>query len=78
MPKINSTAPATTTNISGGEVANSPRLVSGRALAKRYSVSPRTITAWTQRGILPTVIVNQRLFRYDVRACDKALGKFQV
>jgi len=54
------------------------RLVTSDDLAKRYSVSRRTVQSWVKRGILPAVAVSKRCLRFDPRKCDKALGKFEV
>jgi len=61
-----------------GEHEFTPKFAPGKFLARRYGVSRRTILLWTSQGILPFMAINQRCFLYDVRACDKALGKFQV
>jgi hypothetical protein len=45
-------------------------------LAARYEVSPRCIQNWVTRKILPVLKIG-RSVRFDVMACDRALGKFE-
>lgn len=42
-----------------------PTLIKKRELAKRLSVSPRTIEEWTQKRIIPRITVTARLNLYD-------------
>jgi DNA-binding transcriptional MerR regulator len=42
-----------------------PTLIKKRELAKRLSVSPRTIEEWTQKRIIPRIAVTARLNLYD-------------
>jgi hypothetical protein len=45
-------------------------------LAARYDVSPRCIQNWVARKVLPVLKIG-RAVRFNVMACDKALGKFE-
>ena len=42
-----------------------PTLIKKKELAKRLSVSPRTIEEWTQKRIIPRIAVTTRLNLYD-------------
>ncbi len=42
-----------------------PTLIKKKELAKRLSVSPRTIEEWTQKRIIPRIAVTARLNLYD-------------
>lgn len=45
-------------------------------LARRYTVSVRTIKRWTKAGILPNPLkVSDVWLRYDVEECDAALAR---
>jgi hypothetical protein len=54
------------------------RLATSADLARRYKVNRRTIQSWVQRGILPAIAISKRCYRFDIRKCDRALGKYEV
>jgi hypothetical protein len=64
------------------ELAAQPHLISKRELAKRYSVSLRTIQSWVARRIIPYIRVGGDpagtggMLRFNPRACDAALSRF--
>ena len=49
------------------------QIVNGLRLAELLSVSPETIRAWRQRGIIPGIQINATTIRYDVRDVIAAL-----
>lgn len=50
------------------------RFATKSQLAKRYGVSPRTITTWLYRGLLSGFKI-RHVLRFDVEACDQSLAK---
>ena len=46
-----------------------------KELAKRLSVSPRTIDEWTRKRMIPHFAVNARLYLYDFDAVLAAIRK---
>jgi hypothetical protein len=53
-----------------------PLFATTRGLALRYQVSVRTIQNWCVRKILPVTKIG-RAVRFNIMACDRALGKFE-
>ena len=49
------------------------RLETRRELAKRYSVSERTIANWMRDHLIPYVAISARTIRFDPREVDVAL-----
>jgi len=49
--------------------------ISTKQLASYLSVTPRTIAAYREKGLIPFWKVNARLIRYDLAAVEAALGK---
>jgi hypothetical protein len=65
------------------EAAAQPHLISKRELAKRYSVSTRTIQNWIARRIIPYIRMGGdqygrggHMLRFNPQACDAALKRF--
>jgi hypothetical protein len=52
-------------------------LLSKSALAKRYGVCVRTITAWMTRRILPFYKLSHKVVRFDAAKCDIAIEVFE-
>jgi predicted site-specific integrase-resolvase len=52
-----------------------PKLITAKELAHRYSVHLKTVYDWSDRGILPVIKINKRCVRYDVEKCDAALER---
>ena len=52
---------------------NEPALIKKKELAKRLSVSPRTIDDWARRRVIPHIPVSPRLYLYDFDAVLAAL-----
>ncbi len=42
-----------------------PTFIKKKELAKRLSVSPRTIDEWTRKRLIPHLTVTTRLYLYD-------------
>ena len=55
-----------------------PRLVSPDELAKRLSVSLRTVQRMTARGVIPCVYAGDVLPRYDVKDVIEALKQRDI
>ena len=56
-----------------------PTLVKKKELAKRLSVSPRTIDSWAAKRMIPYLQVSPRFYLYDFEAVLAALRKqYQV
>lgn len=56
-----------------------PTLIKKRELAKRLSVSPRTIDEWARKRKIPYLRVGPRFYLYDFEAVVAALRKlYQV
>lgn len=56
-----------------------PTLVKKKELARRLSVSPRTIDDWTRKGLIPYLPVTRRLYLYDFEAVLSIVRKrYQV
>ena len=76
------TASATGTNLPGetiGTVGAAPALIKKKELAKRISVSPRTIDNWAAKRMIPFLQVSPRFYLYDFEAVLAALRKhYQV
>jgi excisionase family DNA binding protein len=52
-------------------------LVKKRDIARRYSVSPRTVQTWVAQRRIPFVRIGNTL-RFNPRACDQALARFGI
>jgi len=52
-----------------------PALIKKKELAKRLSVSPRTIDGWVARRVIPCIKVSSRFSLYDLDAVLTALKK---
>lgn len=59
------------------DVANK-RWVTKAELAKRYSVSERTIANWMAKRIIPFLKFPGRCVRFDTDATDAAIHQFSV
>lgn len=58
---------------------DSPTLVKKKELAKRLSVSPRTIDEWVRKRKIPFLKISPRFYLYDFEAVLAALRKhYQV
>lgn len=56
-----------------------PTLIQKKELAKRLSVSPRTIDGWVARRVIPCIKVSSRFNLYEFEAVLAALKKnYQV
>ncbi|MFZ9938457.1 MAG: helix-turn-helix transcriptional regulator [Luteolibacter sp.] len=56
-----------------------PSLIQKKELAKRLSVSPRTIDGWVARRVIPCIKISPRFNLYDLDAVLSALKKtYQV
>jgi excisionase family DNA binding protein len=59
--------------------ADEPVLIKKKELAKRLSVSPRTIDEWAVKRKIPFIAVTPRLYLYDFNAVLAVLKKhYQV
>lgn len=54
---------------------NEPFLIKKRELAKRLSVSPRTIDEWSRKRMIPFIAVTSRLYLYEFEAVLAVLKK---
>lgn len=54
---------------------NEPALIKKKELAKRLSVSPRTIDEWARKRMIPFIPVTTRLYLYDFDAVLAVLKK---
>lgn len=52
-------------------------MVKKSELCDRYGVSRRTIENWMNSGILPFFKPSYGIVRFDLEACDRALGRFE-
>jgi len=52
-----------------------PALIRKKELAKRLSVSPRTIDEWSRKRMIPFIPVTTRLYLYDFNAVLAVLKK---
>ena len=52
-----------------------PTLIKKKELAKRLSVSPRTIDNWVAKRIIPFIRVGPRFYLYDFEAVLSAIKK---
>jgi DNA-binding transcriptional MerR regulator len=52
-------------------VPSEPRFVSRKTLAARYEMSERTISRWTDSGVLPYNAAPGNIRRYDLQLCDE-------
>lgn len=59
------------------ETSSSERLVKKPALARRYSVSVRTIDNWVKRRIIPSLKIGG-VARFRIREVDAALKRFEI
>jgi hypothetical protein len=56
-----------------------PALIQKKELAKRLSVSPRTIDGWVAKRVIPCIKVSSRFNLYDLEAVLTVLKKsYQV
>jgi DNA-binding XRE family transcriptional regulator len=51
------------------------RLETRRELAKRYSVSTRTVANWMRDKLVPWLQISARTIRFDPREVDAALAR---
>ena len=64
---------------SGTVGTSSPVLIKKKELAKRLSVSPRTIDNWVAKRVIPYLQVTPRFYLYEFDAVLEALKKlYQV
>jgi excisionase family DNA binding protein len=49
-----------------------------REAAKYLSVSPRTLTAWMRRGILPYAKPARKIILFSVRDLERTVARFRV
>jgi hypothetical protein len=52
-----------------------PKLISAKELAVRYSLHPKTVWKYARCGLLPSVRMAARCVRFDVEKCDLALDR---
>jgi hypothetical protein len=65
--------------VGGSAVAVQPTLIQKKELAKRLSVSPRTIDGWVARRVIPCIKISPRFNLYEFDAVLAALKKnYQV
>ncbi len=58
---------------------NTPTLIKKKELAKRLSVSPRTIDEWARKRKIPYLKISPRFYLYDFEAVLVTLRKlYQV
>ena len=58
---------------------DTPTLIKKKELAKRLSVSPRTIDEWARKRKIPYLQISPRFYLYDFEAVLAALRKlYQV
>lgn len=58
---------------------DTPTLIKKKELAKRLSVSPRTIDEWVRKRKIPYLQISPRFYLYDFEAVLAALRKlYQV
>jgi DNA-binding transcriptional MerR regulator len=56
-----------------------PTLIQKKELAKRLSISPRTIDGWVAKRVIPCIKVSSRCNLYEIEAVLAALKKlYQV
>ena len=55
-----------------------PAYIRPAGVAKRYSVSERTVRDWQRRGILPFHKPSRKVTLFSVAECDRAMLKFRV
>jgi len=56
-----------------------PALIQKKELAKRLSVSPRTIDGWVAKRVIPCIKVSSRFNLYDLDAVLAALkNQYQI
>jgi excisionase family DNA binding protein len=71
---------ALTSKYNQGESAQAAaerHLVKKSDIARRYSVSPRTVQTWVAQRRIPYVRIGNTL-RFNPRACDQALARFGI
>ena len=63
-------------------LSTEPHFISKRELARRYSVSVRTVQSWVARRIIPYIRMGGGpdgaggMLRFNPRACDAAISRF--
>lgn len=55
--------------------AEAKRLITRRDLAKRYSVSERTVANWMRDKLIPWVAISARTIRFDPEEVHAALTR---
>lgn len=53
------------------------QLVSKKVIAARYNISPRTVSNFMARRILPHVKIG-RIVRFDIEKCDQSMAAFET
>lgn len=48
--------------------------VSGREIARRYDVTPRTVSKWARTARIPSIRVSSRCIRFDLDAVQQAIA----
>lgn len=61
-----------------GPAANDPALLTRKQLAKKISLSTRSIDALQKRKAIPVIRLSPRCCRFSLEAVLHALGRFEV
>lgn len=46
-----------------------------RELAKHLGTTPQTINSWKRRGLIPAVVDEGKLIRFDIKEVDRVLAE---
>lgn len=57
---------------------SNPAFLRTEGIARRYSVSDRTVRDWQSRGILPFFKPSHKVTLFAIADCDRALQRFRV
>ena len=60
------------------QTSHRKRLMSRRQVANLLGVHPETIKRYQQRGLLPAIVINSRLVRYEPEDVEKLLHNGRV